>query len=463
MNPHIVFLLEPNRDVRRHIMQVVNSRAPERWRLVALEATNIGNVDAEVKIQRPVAAFVDAQLVLADNGAVGELLRDAGVEFSSYAHDWDVPYSIQLLKAGSRDMLRYPASEWEEFVVSINKLVERKTGIIAVIENTPTKRLPAGHLYVVHGSIDADVSAVVANAAAQLRTLFGSQSLSVAVVDLDLAYGDISVQMGLHECWDHRQGKFPVKGKNIQALAETYDQPWTYEQISQFMVEHGPSKVRVLASPFYMDRPHHSIPLEAICKNILQEVVYQHDITIVPCPQGPLELVLTLIEVASKSVHVITPTWSSLRFSGHFIEKLGKEGWPVTERVRVIMNKASSRVKGFSHEDIAEWFRGLKVPVLASLPHSLAALWASNDGIPFVLADPAEYGDQKESGEYERAITLLWESLLGLKLKSQKDRQLEQERAGSLLDRFDFLFKGNKDTHGGYTPAPLDPRVSRPF
>ncbi len=466
MDKHVVMVLEPNRDVRSHIVKQVSALASEHWKLVAPEVNSVVHVDPEVKIQRPVAALVDAHFALAEDGAVGHFLREHDVLFAAYAHSWDIRFGTTLMQLGSRDMLHYPPNDWVDFIRAINRLVELKTGIVPVVHGGPdrAKRLPAGHLYVFHGRKDADVGEIVTSAAAELRTVLAGSTLSVAVVDLDLVDGDIAVRFGLQECWDHNSGgRFTVKGKNILALMQKYPMPWTYEQIQEFMVHHPASNVKVLASPFLMNDVDPSTPMADIARNILKEVAPHNDITLVNCPAGPLELVLTLIEVASKSVHVVAPAPLSIRFSSYLIGQLSQIGWPVAERVRVVINKATDKIPGFSQAGVAEWFRRWKVPVLPVFPHTLASVASAYDGIPFVLANPDQYGDQKAWASHEIAATALWKSLLGIHLKSREDRRIEKEKAGSLLNLFDVIFKGNKDTHGGQTPPPIDPRQTNPF
>jgi len=188
----------------------------------------------------------------------------------------------------------------------------------------------------------------------------------VALVDLDLQFGDIGLALGLAP---QRTIHDLVKaGGSVDA-----------EKIDDFLVAHS-SGVRVLMAPTRPDQA------TAITVEFLREVYSglraAHDFVIVDTPPGFAPEVIASIDSSSHVCMVGTLDSLSLKNTKLGLETLELMGYE-QDRIRLLLNRADSRV-GIGHDEVAAII-GRTPDVL--IPSDREIPCSVNEGKPIVLAN----------------------------------------------------------------------------
>ena len=189
----------------------------------------------------------------------------------------------------------------------------------------------------------------------------------VALVDLDLQFGDVGLALGI------------PPAKTIYDLA-TSGGSIDEEKLASYLVEH-PSGARVLLAPARPDQA------SAISVGLLQELYtvlrQSDDWIIVDTPPGFTPEVIASVDASSDVCMVAMLDSLSLKNTKIGLETLDRMGFD-PRRVKLVLNRADSGV-GITRED-AESITGRRPDVLVpshrDIPRSV------NDASPIVLAHP---------------------------------------------------------------------------
>jgi len=204
----------------------------------------------------------------------------------------------------------------------------------------------------------------------------------VALVDLDLQFGDIGLALGLAP---QRTIHDLVKaGGSVDA-----------EKIDDFLVAH-PSGVRVLMAPTRPDQA------TAITVEFLREVYSglraAHDFVIVDTPPGFAPEVIASIDSSSHVCMVGTLDSLSLKNTKLGLETLELMGYE-QDRIRLLLNRADSRV-GIGHDEVGAII-GRTPDVL--IPSDREIPCSVNEGKPIVLGN-----DRSEAARAFRGLAELY-------------------------------------------------------
>ena len=204
----------------------------------------------------------------------------------------------------------------------------------------------------------------------------------VALVDLDLQFGDIGLALGLAP---QRTIHDLVKaGGSVDA-----------EKIDDFLVAHS-SGVRVLMAPTRPDQA------TAITVEFLREVYSglraAHDFVIVDTPPGFAPEVIASIDSSSHVCMVGTLDSLSLKNTKLGLETLELMGYE-HDRIRLLLNRADSRV-GIGHDEVAAII-GRTPDVL--IPSDREIPCSVNEGKPIVLGN-----DRSEAARAFRGLAELY-------------------------------------------------------
>jgi pilus assembly protein CpaE len=262
----------------------------------------------------------------------------------------------RLFQAGADDVLLLP-QEPEAVRFTLEKAVARKTGGSGA-------GAAQGELICVLGPKGGTGKTLVSTS---LSVALAETGKHVALVDLDLQFGDVGLCMGLKP------------ERTIYDLVRTggsIDE----EKMSDFLVTHH-SGVEVLIAP---SRPDHagSVTVDFLrdVYNVLRRMV---DYVVVDTPPGFSPEVIATIDNATGICMVGMLDALSLKNTKLGLETLDLMGVP-RERVKLVLNRARTRV-GISDEDV-ETIIGQKPDVLVpsdrDIPRSV------NEGKPIVLAKP---------------------------------------------------------------------------
>lgn len=167
-----------------------------------------------------------------------------------------------------------------------------------------------------------------------LAVALASEGASVALVDLDLQFGDLALALGIEP--DRTIYDLATSGGSLDA-----------EKLEAFLSPH-PSGLRLLSAPTRPDQ-WSSVTVEFL-RRVYSLLRAMHDYVIVDTPPGFTPEVIASIDEASDICMVGTLDMLSLKSTKVGLETLGLMGYDLN-RVNFVLNRADSRVK-LSGEDV---------------------------------------------------------------------------------------------------------------
>ncbi|MHB8718785.1 MAG: AAA family ATPase [Candidatus Dormibacteria bacterium] len=216
-----------------------------------------------------------------------------------------------------------------------------------------------------------------------LAVALARRGCSVAIVDLDLQYGDVAVMLHLEA--------YPV---SIEALAQQGDQ-LDRETLDDVLAT-GPEQVRALlapSSPEFAD-----LVTAASVRAVFREMVRLVDFVLVDSASHLEELVLEVMELADRILLVTAYSIASVKDTKVTLKLLRSLGIQ-DERIGVVLNQTKPRVS-YPRSDIE---KSISFPALVHVPFDARVDDAIDAGAPLILTQP--------KCDFSRAIDLVAESL----------------------------------------------------
>ena len=214
--------------------------------------------------------------------------------------------------------------------------------------------------------------------ACNLAVSLAGQGSKVALVDLDLQFGDVGLALGL------------VPEKTVYELAKSGGS-LDSDKLEAYLARHS-SGVRVLMAP---TRPDHAgVVSTEFLRDVYATLRATHDYVIVDTPPGFTPEVIASIDSSSHICMVGMLDSLSLKNTKLGLETLELMGYD-SDRTRLVLNRADSRV-GITREDVVAIVGrapDVSVPSDRDIPRSI------NEGSPIVLT--------KEKSEAARAFQAL--------------------------------------------------------
>ena len=240
--------------------------------------------------------------------------------------------------------------------------------------------------------------------AANLSLALAAEGKRVALVDLDLQFGDLGLVLGLSP--ERSIFDLVASGGTIDA-----------QKLDGFLAKHR-SGTRVLLAP---TRPDHA---SAVTPDFLRELYpvmrSMFDYVIVDTPPGFTPEVITTIDSASSVCLIGMLDTPSLKNAKLGAETLDLMGYPV-ERIRIVLNRADTSV-GVTHADVVAVL-GRAPDVL--VPSSRDVVRAVNAGEPIVAASP-----RSEAAKAFRALAATY--LADSARRTPVERRRRDRRRGSI-------------------------------
>jgi pilus assembly protein CpaE len=263
----------------------------------------------------------------------------------------------RAFEAGADDIIQLPATR-EQVRFELQKLLARKQGTEA--PSSPDN----SHLVCVLGPKGGTGKTLTAT---NLAVAFAQRGSRVALIDLDLQFGDVALCLGL-----------PPE-KTVYDLAQSPG-ALDYDKLDAFLATHS-AGVRTLIAPRRPDQA------SAVGAELLREVYsilrMRFDWVIVDTPPGFTAEVITSIDSSTDTVMVGMLDSLSLKNT-----KLGLETLELMkydpDRIFLLLNRAHSRV-GISQSDV-EAVLGRTPDVF--IPSDREIPRTVNEGIPIVIARP---------------------------------------------------------------------------
>jgi pilus assembly protein CpaE len=216
-----------------------------------------------------------------------------------------------------------------------------------------------------------------------LAVSLAQHGCQVAVVDLDLQFGDVGLALGL------------APEKTVYDLAKSGGS-LDGDKLDAYLARH-PSGVRVLMAP---TRPDHAgVVTTEFLRDVYATLRATHDYVIVDTPPGFTPEVIASIDSSSHICMVGMLDSLSLKNTKLGLETLELMGYE-SARTRLVLNRADSRV-GITREDVVAIIGrtpDVYVPSDRDVPRSI------NEGTPIVVAK-----DKSEAAKAFRTLAELYE------------------------------------------------------
>ncbi|MBN1977292.1 MAG: response regulator [Anaerolineae bacterium] len=335
-------------------------------------------------------------------------------------------YLRRAMLAGARDFLTKPPSG-DELMGTIRQVYEtgkKRAAVVAPTQQvaqaaapTTAERLKhAGNIIAVYspkGGVGCTTVAV--NLAIALQQQVGT-SKKIGLVDANFQFGDIGVMLNLSA------------GRSIADLVSQFD-TLDNDMLSSALSAHG-SGVKVLLAPphpeaadsLMISTSDGGMGGSSALKPILSMMRQEFDIIIVDMWSRVDDVALTLFDMTTMIVLVVTPNIPAIKNARMFLEIAGKLGYP-TENIALVVNRADRRT-GIRVDQIAQAL----IPVAAQIPpDDQAVLTAANRGVPFVMHD--------QSRPIAQGILQLSEYILNRFRETDAEQEEEDDEAGRRLGR----------------------------
>jgi pilus assembly protein CpaE len=264
----------------------------------------------------------------------------------------------RIFEAGADDILMLPQTP-EQVRFTIHKLVARKS---RRSDGTPGVQ---GRLVCVLGPKGGSGKTLVSS---NLGVALAEAGQSVAIVDLDLQFGDVALCLGLGP--ERTFYDLALAGGTLDA-----------QKLDAYLMTH-PSGLRVLLAPTRPDQAS-SISIELI-RDVYAFLRSTFDVVIVDTPPGFTAEVIATIDAASDVVVVGMLDSLSLKNTKLGLETLELMGCE-PDIVKMVLNRAQSSV-GITSSDVVNVLGrepDIFVPSDREIPRAV------NEGVPITLAKPA--------------------------------------------------------------------------
>jgi pilus assembly protein CpaE len=282
-------------------------------------------------------------------------------------------YLRRAMQAGAREFLIKPFSG-DELIASIRRVHQLEQKKESYLAKAPAAQAGAaapqrnerGEMFVVFsGKGGIGKSVLSANLAVALAMETGAR---VALVDLDLQFGDVGVLLNL----DHSR-----------SITDLTDAPGHVDpEFVQDVLASGPEGVKVLLAPISPELA--DLVTAEHLRAIVDELRRSFDFIVVDTASHLTELNLEMIEQASKVIvmsALTIPAIKDTKLTLKVLDSLSVD----PERVLLLLNRSDAH-SDFNKEAVEQ---NLRFPISLQLPHDPKIVAASvNRGAPFVSTNP---------------------------------------------------------------------------
>jgi pilus assembly protein CpaE len=281
-------------------------------------------------------------------------------------------YLRRAMQAGAREFLIKPFSG-DELIASIRRvhqLEQKKESYLAKAPANAAGAAPQrnerGEMFVVFsGKGGIGKSVLSSNLAVALAMETGAR---VALVDLDLQFGDVGVLLNL----DHSR-----------SITDLTDAPGHIDpEFVQDVLASGPEGVRVLLAPISPELA--DLVTADHLRAIMEELRRSYDFVVVDTASHLTELNLEVIEGASRVIvmsALTIPAIKDTKLTLKVLDSLNVDA----ERILLLLNRSDAH-SDFNKDAVEQ---NLRFPISLQLPHDPKIVAASvNRGAPFVSTNP---------------------------------------------------------------------------
>jgi pilus assembly protein CpaE len=283
-------------------------------------------------------------------------------------------YLRRAMQAGAREFLIKPFSH-DELVAAIRRVyqLELKKGTFIAqsmpqqpeAPSAPRSSAPADVILVFSGKGGVGKTLIATNLAVAIAEQSGGR---VALVDLDLQFGDIGVMLNLDHSRSITELVDGASGVDAESVAD--------------VLANGPGGVKVLLAPISPELAD-LVTAEHV-RLLMAELRRAFDYVVVDCSTHLTEFNLEVVEMAQR-VLVVTaltiPAIKDAKLTLKVLESLSVDA----ENTLLVVN----RVDGYADFNRESIEQSLRVPVAVQIPHDPRIVGdAITSGTPFVIAHP---------------------------------------------------------------------------
>lgn len=323
-------------------------------------------IEVAMKVQ-PDIILMDINLPGMDGLKATELLAQElpGTSIIMISVQEEQYYMRRAMTAGARGFLMKPFSREEltEAVRRVYSMEQKRRDFQKSIQDV--RRSPSRVITVFSGKGGVGKTTITVNLAIALAQLTGEQ---VAVVDLDLQFGDVSLMLDLNP---------DLTMVDLIQEISTLD----VEGLEAYLYSHK-SGVKVLAAPTRPEeaeliKGHHVSKILGLLRQKYRYVLIDtaptfQEINLAALDQTDSIFLISVLELATiKNIHLSLQIMEQLNYS--------------KEKINLILNRADSEF-GLGSKDVE---KTLNLPVKVKIPSDGGvAVRALNTGEPFVLSNP---------------------------------------------------------------------------
>jgi pilus assembly protein CpaE len=272
-------------------------------------------------------------------------------------------YLREVFSSGVDDIVAFPAEQGAEIEPSlVNQLTfTLEKAVARKRDGDVLKPVGEGRMICVLGLKGGSGKTLTC---VNLGVALADKGHSVALVDLDLQFGDLALAAGLRP--EQTTYDLVRSGGSLDA-----------EKLRDFMVVH-PSGARVLVSPL---RPDHAAFIQVpFLREVLRLLRETHEYVVIDTPPNFTPEVIAAVDMSTDVLLVAMLDTLSLKNTKLGLETLERMDYD-RAAVRVLLNRANTRV-GIDHDDILE-ILGRDVDIL--VPSHRDVTRSINQGQPIAL------------------------------------------------------------------------------
>lgn len=332
------------------------------------EAHNGEEAVSKAEKLRPDVILMDINMPVLDGIAATEAIscRVSGCAIIIMSVQGEQEYLRQAMVAGAREYIIKPFTS-DELISSIYRVYDMEQRRQVSIQGIAgeEKRAALGQVVTVFSTKGGvGKSTIAVNLAACLSQEFG---FSVALVDLDLQFGDVAVLLNM------------TPRQTISDLVIEYNH-LDEELLDAYLMRHS-SGVRVLAAPA---RPEYAeMVISQHVEKVIKLLQKSYDYIIIDTPGIFTDPSMVALDYAHQILLILSldlPTLKNIKLGLEVLDSLHHR-----DKVKIVLNRATLEL-GISPGDVE---RSLGVSLLSQLPSDGRLVVGSvNKGKPFILSNP---------------------------------------------------------------------------
>ena len=209
----------------------------------------------------------------------------------------------------------------------------------------------------------------------------------VALIDGDLYFGDVDIQLGLPSTTDGRRRSLSTAVDALHLPSGSWDERCELsltsfdQKLLEEVLHHHPSGLRVLPAPPRPEMAERIPP--AVFRQAVELCRRRFEYTIVDMCSSYSDAEIQLLDAATRIVVVLKPEMSCLRNTTLLLDYAAQFGW--RDRVLLVLNRAdSNRFTQISRDTVEQHLGASVIPVISSgtIPQ------AASEGRPVIESHP---------------------------------------------------------------------------